>query len=76
MVELTPEQCPNGHPLGPGKVLIGWQPCSCASKDKGGPGGHRTIVCVTCGVTLYRPPHDRGYEESPVWGHGAKPDNS
>jgi hypothetical protein len=30
LVEITPERCPNGHPLGPGRVLIGWLPCQCS----------------------------------------------
>jgi hypothetical protein len=23
VVEIAPDECPNGHPLGPGKVLVG-----------------------------------------------------
>lgn len=35
---ITPARCPNGHPLRPGRVLVGWSPCRC--------GGHRTWECV------------------------------
>lgn len=52
-VERSPRKCPNGHPFGAYKVLIGWAPCDCTP----GAGGHRTYECRTCGVTIARPPH-------------------
>ncbi|MBM4657350.1 hypothetical protein GS640_17790 [Rhodococcus hoagii] len=51
-IERAPKLCPNGHPLGPGKVLVGWFACACTER-----GGHRTYDCLTCGAILYRPPH-------------------
>ncbi|NKT60965.1 hypothetical protein GS885_23430 [Rhodococcus hoagii] len=50
--ERAPKQCPNGHPLGPGRVLVGWFACSCTER-----GGHRTYDCRQCGAVIYRPPH-------------------
>jgi len=54
------EQCGNGHPWGPGKVLITWQRCQCDPAGKARPRspGHRVIACRTCGWTVYDPPHD------------------
>jgi len=52
-VERSPRTCPNGHPLGARRVLVGWVPCDCIS----GAGGHRTYECRKCGVTIVRPPH-------------------
>jgi hypothetical protein len=54
IVEVDPEQCPNGHPLGPGTVTRGWLPCLCVE----GATGHRTWYCWTCGVTMFEPPHE------------------
>jgi hypothetical protein len=53
VVEVAPEHCPNGHPLGPGTVVMGWHPCDCVER-----GGHRTYWCRTCKVTMYEPPHE------------------
>jgi hypothetical protein len=41
-----PTRCPNGHPLGPGEVLVGHQACL------GHGGGH----CRTCDGVVYGPP--------------------
>jgi hypothetical protein len=54
MTEELPTECPNGHPFGPGRVLVGWSTCSC----QGEPGGHRTVFCRVCGQTRYDPQHD------------------
>jgi hypothetical protein len=56
VVEVAPEHCPNGHPLGPGTVVVGWPPCQCVE----GHSGHRTYYCRTCGVTMYEPPRTKG----------------
>jgi hypothetical protein len=52
-VELAPEQCPAGHRLGPGQVIVGWLSCTCTS----GTLGHRTWTCATCHRVQYDPPH-------------------
>jgi hypothetical protein len=54
VVEVAPERCPNGHPFGPNRVVVGWHPCDCTE----GRAGHRTYHCRTCGVTTYVPPHE------------------
>jgi hypothetical protein len=54
VVEVAPEQRPNGHQLGPNRVVKGWLPCLCVE----GRSGHRTYYCRTCGVTMYVPPHE------------------
>jgi hypothetical protein len=46
-MELPPATCPNGHRLGPGRVLVGWQACDC--------GGHRTWACRECDGVVYGP---------------------
>ena len=53
VVEHVPDACPNGHPFGPGRVVVGWHPCLCVE----GRSGHRTYWCRTCRVTVYVPPH-------------------
>jgi hypothetical protein len=53
VVEVAPEHCPNGHPLGPGTVVVGWHPCRCAE----GHSGHRTYWCQECRTAVYVPPH-------------------
>jgi hypothetical protein len=54
-IERPPLTCPNGHPLGPNRVLVGWLPCSC----QGGL-GHRTYQCRACAGWVYRPEHVPG----------------
>jgi hypothetical protein len=44
-----PQCCPHSHQLGPGRMLVGHQPCDCA-------GGHTTWTCLECGATVYAPP--------------------
>ncbi|MFG2001665.1 hypothetical protein ACGFNU_21190 [Spirillospora sp. NPDC048911] len=39
--------CPNGHELGPGRVLEGWAPCGCPPA-LGAFKGHRTTQCEIC----------------------------
>src|SRR5262245_4932723 len=43
----APRSCPNGHPLGPGQVLVGHVACL----GHGG-GGHTTWHCRTCDATV------------------------
>ncbi|MCW2689882.1 MAG: hypothetical protein JWR37_4772, partial [Mycobacterium sp.] len=46
-----PTECVNGHPLGPGLVLVGHQPCDCR-------GSHLGWTCRICDATFYWPPTD------------------
>lgn len=41
LIELAPKLCPNGHPLGPGTVLVGSR----------GATGSRTWTCQRCGAS-------------------------
>lgn len=52
---LAPKVCPQGHPLGPGQMLVGHQPCAgyCGS-------GHLTWTCNECGAVIYHPPTGAG----------------
>ncbi|MGE2714177.1 hypothetical protein ACQI4L_08980 [Mycolicibacterium litorale] len=47
-MRLPLTHCPNGHQLGPGRVLVGNQPC-------GTHNGHTTWTCLECDATEYRP---------------------
>ncbi|GAC66531.1 hypothetical protein GS4_02_02420 [Gordonia soli NBRC 108243] len=58
MHEVFPTQCPNGHELGPNRILVGWDnthlphPC-------------RLYVCRACDARMHdesisRPPRDPG----------------
>jgi hypothetical protein len=47
----APTHCPRGHLLGPGKVLVGHQPCNCRQR-----GGHVTWECLECCAVVYAPP--------------------
>jgi len=38
VVEIPPKQCPNGHQLGAGRVLVGWDPMT----------RERTYTCREC----------------------------
>jgi hypothetical protein len=49
---LPPQRCPDGHRLGPHRVLVGHQPCGC------GHHGHMTWECRECSTTIYAPPVD------------------
>ena len=55
VTETHAHLCPNGHPLRPPNVLVGFHPCYCAQPISH---GHRTLACRTCGETMYSPPHD------------------
>jgi hypothetical protein len=52
-VEIPPDACPNGHPLRPRSVLVGWQGCTCCWPEI----GHRTYLCRVCGAIGYDPAH-------------------
>lgn len=49
-IVYAPRECPNGHRLGPGRVLVGHQVCG--GED---PGGHTTWTCLECDGTVYAP---------------------
>jgi hypothetical protein len=53
VIEQHPANCPNGHLLGAGTMIVGWLPCVCA-----GGSGHRCWTCVACGATSFAPDHD------------------
>jgi hypothetical protein len=44
-----PQNCPAGHRLEPGRMLVGHQPGSTCR------GGHTTLMCVACGAVMYGP---------------------
>jgi hypothetical protein len=50
-ITKPPSRCTEGHPLGPGQVLVGHIACM----GHGG-GGHTTWACQTCDDTVYGPP--------------------
>lgn len=50
-ITKPPQRCPNGHDLGPGRVLVGHVACM----GHGG-GGHTTWTCQACDETVYGPP--------------------
>jgi hypothetical protein len=58
-----PDECQEGHPWGPGRVIVSWMPCACDPAQKAqdrGP-GHRVVECRTKGcrsVPWYDPVHD------------------
>lgn len=62
VIEVPPEHCPNGHPLGPRQCLVGWLPCTC-----GGGNGHRTYTCRTCAAVIYEPPHGDHGQSASTW---------
>lgn len=57
LIELQPDSCPDGHPLLPGKSLVGRIACSCTPLM-----GHRYWSCA-CGATACWP----GCSERPAW---------
>jgi hypothetical protein len=46
-----PIECPHGHRLDPGEVLVGTQACAEVLT-----GFHRTHTCRRCEATIYTPP--------------------
>ena len=50
-ITQPPSRCPNGHPLGPNRVLVGHVACL----GHGG-GGHTSWHCITCDAVVYGPP--------------------
>jgi hypothetical protein len=48
-IVYAPRHCPNGHPLRPGHVRVGFQPCG--GEDRG---GHLTWTC-DCNATVNAP---------------------
>lgn len=56
--ERAPKVCPEGHRLGPNRVVVGWIPCSCETALRpSGAMGHRTYRCASCGADILIPPH-------------------
>ncbi len=56
--ERAPKRCPNGHRLGPHRVVVGWTPCTCATALRpSGASGHRTYLCIVCEAEIAIPPH-------------------
>lgn len=50
--EDAPTHCPNGHRLGPGRVLVGWMAPRAGTLEQ----GYRTHECRECGaVTKWEP---------------------
>lgn len=45
--------CAHGHPLGPGRVLVGTAVCDCGTR-------HHTWYCRTCQHVTYGPPLGAG----------------
>lgn len=60
-----PPYCANGHRLGPRRVLVGFEPCTCTPTVGG---GHRLWHCRTCGAVACWPPHDPNYVPYPTAG--------
>ena len=62
LLTIAPEECPRGHRLAPGRVLVGWQTCLCLSAEQSGRRGHHTHTCEARHEEGYRtisydPPH-------------------
>lgn len=49
LVETFPQACPNGHALGPGRMIVGWNP----HPDESVGGMMRTWECRQCGQKIY-----------------------
>jgi hypothetical protein len=69
-----PEHCAKGHPWGPGRIIVSWEPCQCgparAAQPRGS--GHRVVLCRTdgCRSVWYEPPHDPATALTPGFGQG------
>jgi hypothetical protein len=59
-----PLRCPRGHPLRPGRMLVGSIACSC--------GRHLTWRCE-CGAVTYGPGHDTAEVLAFAFGQGCEP---
>jgi hypothetical protein len=53
-----PASCGQGHPWGPGKIIVTFRPCTCLGGELGA--GHTIVACRAdgCGSAWYRPAHD------------------
>lgn len=64
----TPNMCPFGHPLGPGRMQISWRPCRCpvAVAHHSGHTTYRCGACEQAGWTVIglRPEHICTAEEA------------
>ena len=59
-----PLECANGHPWGPGTIIVSWLPCDCAparALRSHGP-GHQVVYCQAegCRSVWYKPRHEPG----------------
>lgn len=63
--EGAPRECPNGHPLVGGKVLVGSHVCSCEIHH------HRTHRCRECDAITYTPPLGVGCQDNAFDGRAA-----
>jgi hypothetical protein len=52
----VPERDAAGHPLGPGKINLSWQFCTCPAAGEAG--GHHSVRCRVpgCHAPAIRPP--------------------
>jgi len=60
-----PLECENGHPWGPGRIIVSWTLCDCApalAVGTQGLTGHLVVYCRTegCRSVWYRPRHEPG----------------
>lgn len=58
------QACANGHPWGPGRVIVSWMACDCAPARAAHPEarrpGHQTVACQAAGCrsVWYKPRHE------------------
>jgi hypothetical protein len=54
-----PEACHHGHPWGPGRVIVGWEPCDCGAAQAQPGHGHLWVRCWAegCRPIWRQPPH-------------------
>lgn len=62
--EGAPHECPNGHPLVAGRVLVGSRVCSCDVHH------HRTHRCRVCDALTYTPALGVDCQDSSFDGRG------
>jgi hypothetical protein len=53
-----PPSCAQGHPWGPGKIIVTFRPCACVGEEPGK--GHTVVHCRVdgCRYRWYTPAHD------------------
>jgi hypothetical protein len=50
----SPQECRNGHPLLPMRVIVSFMRCTC---DRSVGGGHHAVQCRVCGDMLFDDGH-------------------